>query len=206
VPLAGLPSGWKPPLRHPASQRPATEEKLLAVSYQRLARDETNGARDLRRRIREKTALGGCQIPQSLGLHQNDFLCPLTPVPSRTPQRLDSPNPRPVIALQHDGINIPDEDGEKYGTQPGVLTPRIEPSHDSQANGKTAQVQEFIVPRAGFPFDRRTRIFNIPEARIEMPSEFIPVITFGGESLEPTDAQSFVESAVTFKVPQIQEA
>jgi hypothetical protein len=158
---------------------------------------------------RRRRSEGG-QIPQSLGLSRNDYSRPLIPrtIARRngTSQRLDSPNPRPVITLQHDGIHIPDEDGEEYDNQPGVLIPRIEPSHDRQANGKTAQVQEFIVPRAGFPFDCRTRISDILEARIEMPSEFIPVIALGGKALEQTDAQSFVESAITFKVPQIEEA
>ena len=47
---------------------------------------------------------------------------------------LDSPNPCPVIALQHDGIDIPDEDDEENGNQPGILAPRIEPNHNGQAN------------------------------------------------------------------------
>lgn len=120
--------------------------------------------------------------------------------------RLDSPDPGPVVALQHDGINIPDEDGEKNGNQPSVLVLEIEPCHDHQANDKTAQVQQFIEPGACFPFDRRIEVFYIPEARFGMPAEFIPVIALGGKALEPADAQSFVESAVTFKVPQIETA
>ncbi len=37
-----------------------------------------------------------------------------------------------------------------------------------------------------------------------MSSSFIPVVALGGKSLIPADAQSFVESAVAFKVPQIE--
>ncbi|HEY4232665.1 MAG TPA: hypothetical protein VGM76_04535 [Lacipirellulaceae bacterium] len=120
--------------------------------------------------------------------------------------RLDSPNPCPVITLQHDGIDIPDEDGEENGNQPSIFVPEIEPYHYSQANDKTAQVHEFIEPRARFPFDRRIEIFYLPEARIGMPSSFIPVIAVFGKALEPADTQSFVEPAVTFKVPQIETA
>jgi hypothetical protein len=85
-------------------------------------------------------------------------------------QRLDSSNPCPVVTLQHDGINIPDEDGEENDTQPSILGLEIEPYHYHQANDKTAQVQEFIEPRARFPFDRRIEIFDISEARVGMPS------------------------------------
>ncbi|MDZ4783187.1 MAG: hypothetical protein SGJ19_23315 [Planctomycetia bacterium] len=53
---------------------------------------------------------------------------------------LNSTNPCPVIALQHDGIDVPDEDGEEDGNQPDILAPRVEPNHDGQANDKTAQV------------------------------------------------------------------
>ncbi|MDZ4657415.1 MAG: hypothetical protein SH868_07525 [Bythopirellula sp.] len=67
-------------------------------------------------------------------------------------------------------------------------------------------MHEFIEPRARFPLNRRIEIFYIPEARIGMSSSLIPVVALRGEALEPADTQSFVESAVTFKVPQIEIA
>ena len=119
-------------------------------------------------------------------------------------QRLNSPDSCPVVTLQHDRVNIPYEHGEENGNQPNILVLEIEPYHYDQANDKTAQVHEFIVPRARFPFDRRIEIFDIPEAGIGMLSPFIPVIALCGKAFEPADAQSFVESAVAFKVPQIE--
>jgi hypothetical protein len=118
--------------------------------------------------------------------------------------RLDSPNPCPVITLQHDGIDIPDQHSEENGCQPSILVTETEPYHYGQAYNKTAQVHEFVVPRARFPFDRRIEIFYLPEARIGTPSSFIPVIATCGEAFEPTDAQSFVEPTITFKAPQIE--
>ena len=42
------------------------------------------------------------------------------------------------------------------------------------------------------------------EAWIGTSSTSIPVVAPCGEALEPADAQSFVESTITFKVPQIE--
>jgi hypothetical protein len=117
---------------------------------------------------------------------------------------LDSPDPCPVVTLQHDGINIPDEHGEENDNKPGILVLEIEPCHDNQANDKTAQVHDFIEPGTRFPFDCRIEISYDPEARIGTPSPSIPVIAFRGKSLEPADAQAFVASAVTLECPQIE--
>jgi len=66
-------------------------------------------------------------------------------------------------------------------------------------------MHEFVRPNARLPFDRRIEIPDNPKARIGTASTLIPVNAWRGKAFERADAQSFVYSTITFKVPQIEK-